>query len=407
MENKMLLHPKPARSLKNLWANLGTSAGQGALAILSGAPAKTALCCCDLVAKDTARASLKRVRALILRRAFGAMRTTPVAAMRVLLGIEPLHLAIVAAAAATAYKLKCVGKWTVGVGHTRIPREIQMETVLEMRQNRMPRRVGEARGAIRNGDVWYTDGSKTDGGAGAGIFGSRGGFREAPPLGEFTTVFQAEVVAIMSCAQTLIASGETDRRIRICSDSRATLGALRACVFDSWLVWGCKGALDRLSADNDVALVWVSGQSRIKGNEIADELARSGSSASLVGSEPALGLPNCSDRAKIKDWLRDRHMEGGNKDQVPARALLGEVPSRNLARSIRALRRGEARLAVQIYMGHDFTNYHMHKLGLSDNPKCRKCEHGKETTLHVLCECPAYAGHRRLLLDSIFLEPEQ
>ncbi|XP_018366585.1 PREDICTED: uncharacterized protein LOC108763443 [Trachymyrmex cornetzi] len=56
------------------------------------------------------RASLERVRALILRGALGAMRTTPVAAMGVLLGIEPLHLVIVAAVAATAYRLKCEGK---------------------------------------------------------------------------------------------------------------------------------------------------------------------------------------------------------------------------------------------------------------------------------------------------------
>ncbi|XP_018374158.1 PREDICTED: uncharacterized protein LOC108768275 [Trachymyrmex cornetzi] len=294
-----------------------------------------------------ARAMLERVRALILRGALGAIRTTPVAAMGVLLGIEPLHLAIVAAAAATAYRLKCEAKWTIGVGHTRLPRDIQMETVLDIRQDKMPRKRDFDRSfkiylpsreewerhevlVIRNGDVWYTDGSKTDGGAGAGVFGSREGFKEALPLGEFTTVFQAEVVVIMSCAQMLIASGQMGRRIRICSDSKAALGALGACVFDSRLVWECKDALNRLAAGNDVALVWVPGHAGIKGNEVADELARNGSSARLVGPEPALGLPGCSGKTKIRDWLRDRHMSYWKEETRTkcrqARALLGEVP---------------------------------------------------------------------------------
>ncbi|XP_018310269.1 uncharacterized protein [Mycetomoellerius zeteki] len=265
--------------------------------------------------------------------------------------------------------------------------------------------------AIRNGDVWYTDGSKTDEGAGAGIYGCRSGVRETLPFGEFTTVFQSEVVAIMGCAQTLTASGETGRRIRICSDSKAALGTLGACVFDSWLVWKCKCALDRLFTGNDVAIVWVPGHSGIRGNEIADELARGGSSARLMGPEPALGLPSCICKTKIKGWLCDRHINYRKEETRTkcrqARALLGGMPSRDLARSITALRRGETRLAVQIYTGHGFINCHMHKLGHSDNPRCRKCEHEEETSLHVLCECPAYAGQRRLFLGSVFLEPEQ
>ncbi|XP_011698268.1 PREDICTED: uncharacterized protein LOC105456144 [Wasmannia auropunctata] len=375
-----------------------------------------------------ARTSPERVRAFILRGALGAMRTTPVAAMGLLLGIEPFHLSIVAAAAATAYRLKCGNKWTVAVTHTRFPRELLAGAVFEMGQDRMPVRHDFSRSfrifipsreewerhevpVIRNGDVWYTDGSKTDTGAGAGIYGCRKGVREALPLGELTTVFQAEVAAIMRCAQALIAPGGKRERIRICSDSRAALGALGACIFDSRLVWECKNALDRLSINNDVALVWVPGHSGIKGNEIADELARAGSSTRMVGPEPALGVPSCVGRAEIRGWLQERHADFWKKTTKTkcqqARALLGEVPRRDLARNIRALRRREARLAVQIYTGHGFTNYHMHRLGRCDTPVCRKCGFGEETSLHVLCKCPAYAGNRRLLLGSEFLEPKQ
>ncbi|XP_018378576.1 PREDICTED: uncharacterized protein LOC108771149 [Trachymyrmex cornetzi] len=198
-----------------------------------------------------AHASLERVRTLILREAVGAMRTKPVAAMGVLLDIKLHHYPCDSGGSSGhCVRLKCEGKWSIGVAHTRLPRVLQMETVFEMRQDRMPIRRDfdrsfkiylpsredwerHERPAVRNEDVWYTDGSKTDGGAGAGIYGGLSGVREALPYGEFTTVFQSEVVAIMGCAQTLIASDETSRRIWICSDSRAALEALGAYVFDS------------------------------------------------------------------------------------------------------------------------------------------------------------------------------
>ncbi|XP_011699563.1 PREDICTED: uncharacterized protein LOC105456897 [Wasmannia auropunctata] len=317
-----------------------------------------------------ARASLECVRALILRGALGAMRTTPVATMGLLLGIEPLHLSIVAATAATAYRLKC--------GNNRE----------EWERHEVP--------VVRNGDVWYTDGSKTDTGAGAGIYGCRKGVRETLPLGEFTTVFQAEVAAIMGCAQTLIASGVTRRRIRICSDSRAALGALGACVFNSRLVWECKTALDQLSVGNNVGL---------GPGALGDQGGQNGGTG--AGSRRA----QLRWQTEIKGWLRERHADFWRETTRTkcrqARAFLGEALRRDLARNIRALKRKEVRLAVQIYTGHGFTNYHMHKLGHCDTPECRRCGFGEETILHMLCKCPAYTGHRRLLLGSDLLVPEQ
>jgi hypothetical protein len=46
----------------------------------------------------------------------------------------------------------------------------------------------------------------------------------------------------------------------------------------------------RLAESNIVRLIWVPGHHDKHGNEIADELAREGSTTDLVGPEPA--LPN-------------------------------------------------------------------------------------------------------------------
>lgn len=262
-----------------------------------------------------------------------------------------------------------------------------------------------------NGDIWFTDGSRTSAGSGAGLYCRREGIKEIIPLDSYATVFQAETVAIMRCAQTLLEMARRKGRIKICSDSQAALRALNAPTFTSRLVWDCRCVLEELAKDNEVSLIWVPGHSGIRGNEIADQLAKAASATELVGPGPAIGLPCSLGRGAIGGWLRHQHLEYW-KDETnakcrQARALMGETPLEGLASGIRALSRRKARLAVQLLTGHGVLNYHMYKLGLSDTPDCRKCEEEEETSLHILCQCPAYARQRLLLLGSAYVEPEQ
>ena len=380
------------------------------------------------VQKSSARIKLEHTRALILRGALGAMRTTPVAAMGTLLGIGPLHLEVIAAAAMTAHRLRCERKWGNNVcQHTKFPKGVLSSRVLSMGQDRMaavriwerafdmhfPGReewIGTRRSELLNGDIWYTDGSKTSAGTGAGIYSRQNDVEESIPLGEFATVFQAEVVAIMRCAQTALSVGGVGRRIKICSDSQAAIKALGAPIITSQLTLGCRQALELLAQDNKVTLVWVPGHSGIKGNERADVLAKAGSETEFLGPEPALGVPFCLGRGAIRDWLRDENLRYWKTETVSkcrqARALIGELPRQDLAGSIVSLSRRDARRAVQILTGHGTLKYHMHKLGVVDNPNCGLCGE-EETSLHVLGQCPAHARLRLYLLGSAFLGPEQ
>jgi ribonuclease HI len=162
---------------------------------------------------------------------------------------------------------------------------------------------------LRNGEIWYTDGSKMGGGAGAGLWCSQEGACESISLGEYATVFQAEVAAILTSAMIALEAETKGRRIKICSDSQAAIAALVAHNFNSRLVWDCKCALDRLGENNDVVLVWVPGHSGIKGNETADLLAKAGSTSCMIGPEPALGIPYCLGQGRIREWLQRKHRE--------------------------------------------------------------------------------------------------
>jgi len=78
--------------------------------------------------------------------------------------------------------------------------------------------------------------------------------------------------------------------VSICSDSLAALQALGAVRTTSPLVHECQRALNDISSRHAVGLFWVPGHAGIRGNEIADGLARGGSALRFLEPEPALGV---------------------------------------------------------------------------------------------------------------------
>ena len=47
---------------------------------------------------------------------------------------------------------------------------------------------------------------------------------------------------------------------------------------------------------------------------------------------------------------------------------------------------------------------HLHVMGLSNNPTCRKCSTEEETSVHILCDCEDLASLRHLYLGSFLFE---
>jgi ribonuclease HI len=140
------------------------------------------------------------------------------------------------------------------------------------------------------GLVWFTDGSKTGGGVGAGVYGQSVGRRLSFSLGRYATVVQAEIYAILACAHEIQFQNRPEKYMSICSDSQAALKALRAVKTTSPLVQQCQRALNDISTRHAVGLYWVPGHAGVRGNEIADEIARGGSGRRFLGPEPALGV---------------------------------------------------------------------------------------------------------------------
>ena len=78
------------------------------------------------------------LRGLMLRGAVGAIRTTPMASLGMLLGVTHLHLDVKGRAANSAYCLTSYGQCKSGTRHSKIP--LLEERVLGMKTDFIPRR---------------------------------------------------------------------------------------------------------------------------------------------------------------------------------------------------------------------------------------------------------------------------
>ncbi|XP_018798969.1 PREDICTED: uncharacterized protein LOC108975122 [Bactrocera latifrons] len=155
---------------------------------------------------------------------------------------------------------------------------------------------------------WYTDGSKTPEGIGAGIAGPR--TKLSIPMGSFSSIFQAEVFAISQWAEVNLSRNYRNQRIAILRDSQAALKAISSYETKSLLVEECVEWLNRLSLCNRVHLIWVPGHKGVEGNEKADELAGTAAASKMLGPEPyiAVGPYTFKELLRTEDRVeRERH----------------------------------------------------------------------------------------------------
>jgi hypothetical protein len=147
------------------------------------------------------------------------------------------------------------------------------------------------------GLVWFTDGSRTLEGTGAGLNGQSVGRRLSISL-----VFQAEIYEILACVHEIETQYRPRKYFSSCSDSQAALQVFHAARTAYQLVGQCQKALNGTSIRHTVELYWVPGHAGARGNEIADKLARDGCLQKFVGPELFLGASRQDIRRKTKQW---------------------------------------------------------------------------------------------------------
>ena len=372
--------------------------------------------------RKTTAERMERVQRAACLAITGAMKSTPTKAMEVALDLLPLDVFLQGEAMKAGYRVKVGGFWRTRMavsgrglkkkGHVRWHQEQGRKiSIMEMPCDKRPyvlhfgrgfqvRIQEKLEGQGRADMIYFTDGSRREDRAGAGAIGFERRtnavvMKESVALGKLATVFQAEIVAIHMTAKELIRRKTEGMDVRINSDSQAALKALCAVKVKSQLVDETIRSLNRLAEKNQVTLHWVKGHSGVIGNEAADELAREGSGRNLTGPEPGVPVSTRTCSSEVERWTQEEHSRRWEREKgcKQSKASMPRL-SRKRARDLIASGRKMIRKLCGILTGHCGLNGHLGRIGVKETTICPACELRKETPLHYMGQCPAFAQQR-------------
>ena len=254
----------------------------------------------------------------------------------------------------------------------------------------------------------YTDGSKMQDKVGAGyvIYHKREViYYESLKLNDTATVFQAEVTAIAQAAKQMI---KLDRAkfVKILSDSQAALQALKGIKVHSKCVFEAMEALEMLRATGcSVRLAWIKAHIGLEGNELADAAAKAGAEDEMgINRYVHIRRPVCDRKADIKSaiWNRWEKRWIDDPQYTHTKHFLSR-PNEGISKQILMHSKSTLSRLIQIITGHNYLSKHQNKMDATINPMCRLCEEVPETFHHFITECPALAIKRReFFLGKIF-----
>ena len=248
----------------------------------------------------------------------------------------------------------------------------------------------------------YTDGSLLEEKVGAGVFiihNNQTILEESLYLGDKSTVFQAETIAINHAASSLLGQETTNQNIIIHCDSQAAILAIDGTKIKSKTTLSTIGVLNRLGSTNKVILRWIPAHSGYDGNEKADVLAKRGTTNnnSLVINPP---IPKSVWKAEFKFLAK---AESKVKWIAASNSFFKIAWRDKFHKIIPRLDRADLSLTTQILTGHAGINYHLHKYKPNSIPKsCPHCLAEEETISHFLGECPKWAQQRGAYFNTFY-----
>lgn len=372
----------------------------------------------------TAETKLAKLQRLVCIAITGAMRSTPSKALDAILNLLPLHEHVQLEAERSALRLKRSKNLLPGdlVGHMSILEYFKRGPVMNMNGDWMkpvdnydiPYKVCEMSRIVwevgvpdvRQGSViFYTDGSKIGTQTGAGVFGP--GINISVAMGHWPTVFQAEIFAILECANVCLRRKYKYANICIFSDSQAALKALCAYKCTSKIVWECILSLRQLCQMNSVNLYWVPGHCGIEGNERADDLAKVGSNLQFIGPEPFCGISNCTINMELKCWQEQKVITNWLAVKRCSQSKRFITPNVSHTKKLLELNKRALCTYTGLVTGHCPSRYHLKNIGRVQNDICRFCNMASETSEHLLCRCSALYTRRSRFLGSGCLQPKE
>jgi len=235
----------------------------------------------------------------------------------------------------------------------------------------------------------YTDGSKLGPDCGSGFFLK---WRDQTRIGlgyngQKFTVFLSELRAITLALDRLIWEKIPDTVVNIYSDSQSAIAAILSNKSNSNAVQQCWSKLKQIDKFYKWSISWVKAHVGIKGNELADKLAKRATQFKHnISKVPIAPIHTIKEITNFTNENWNTYWNG----RVDCRQTKLWFPSPNpkISKEIIKLNKIDFGLITRWITGHCFLARH-EALIHNEDPTCHLCFIDEQTPWHLLKECPA------------------
>ena len=192
---------------------------------------------------------------------------------------------------------------------------------------------------------------------------------------------------------------DSDRYIKIFSDSQAALKSLNSWKIKSKLVGGTINSLNKLASRAcRLELNWIKAHNNYEGNERADELAKNAVYNNVIyfGLDPPHSYFKKQLRNAIYDDWNTRWV---NEKSCRMTKIFYPRTHKGKSKSLINMSRKKSRRIIEIVPGQNNLHYIQNKVTSSENV-CRFCEEEEETFHHLILECPCFYTDRTRIMKN-------
>ena len=236
----------------------------------------------------------------------------------------------------------------------------------------------------------YTDASKMDEKCGIGIYYKCDEIEYHAKLKNETSIMTAELTAIKTALDYINVNEIADAVIF--TDSKTSCMYLKR---NTESKEKCKLASEiiQIAHKNNTIIQWIPSHVNIEGNEIADEMAKSGLTSDYIISNKILAIDaikifQTEKNKKFNEWYKEMgHSKG--KYYMQIQPQITEYPWFKNTN----LNNVEIRLLNRLKSGHNYSKSHLNRIGIENNPNCEQCNI-KEDAEHLIMKCPKFETTR-------------